>query len=84
MMISSERTSQEWFAEAVRCYVERHQGCAWCGGSHRVLRRQQGDCVEYYCTGCDFRTAHDPDTERFFVIPGADQGEKSPETMFEI
>ena len=40
-MVRSERTSGEWFTEAERCYVERHQGCAWCGGSYRVFRRQR-------------------------------------------
>jgi hypothetical protein len=83
-MVGSERTSQEWFAEAARCHVERHQGCAWCGGSYRVFRCEQGNCVEFYCTACDFRTAHDADTGGYFVIPGADQRGKSPETMFEI
>jgi hypothetical protein len=83
-MVGSERTSREWFAEATQCYVERHQGCAWCGGSYRVFRQQQGPKTEYYCSGCDFRTGHDAETDAYFAFPGLDRREKSPETMFDF
>src|SRR5437660_159129 len=32
MLPATKRTPREWFDEAARCYVEGHQGCAWCGG----------------------------------------------------
>jgi hypothetical protein len=83
-MVSSERTSQEWFAEAERCYVERHQGCAWCGGPYRVFRRQRGSALEYYCHCCDFRASHDPETGQCLYVPGTDMRAKQPETMFDI
>jgi hypothetical protein len=83
-MVSSERTSHQWFAEAERCYVERHQGCAWCGGSYRVFRKQRDNSLEYYCHSCDFRASHDSGTDQYVFIPGADTRGKRPETMFEI
>jgi hypothetical protein len=83
-MVSSERTSLQWFAEAERCYVERHQGCAWCGGPYRVFRRQRGSAMEYYCHSCDFHASHDVETGQCLFVPGADMRAKRPETMFDI
>ena len=71
-MVALGRTPQEWFQEAVRCYVEKHQGCAWCGGPHRVYLLVQEQQVVYYCNGCDFRTGHDKRAGRFFSFPGED------------
>ena len=83
-MVRSERTSSEWFAAAERYYIERHQGCAWCGGQYRVFRRQRGNTLEYYCHSCDFRASHDAKSGQCVFVPGADPREKRPETMFDI
>jgi hypothetical protein len=53
------RTPDEWFADAVRCYLEQHQGCPCCGARHCVFRSLWGTRVEYYCTACDFSAACD-------------------------
>jgi hypothetical protein len=82
-MVRFERTPGEWFKEAARCYLERHQGCAWCGGSYRVFQRRLGQRVEYHCSGCDFHCGHDEVTNQFLVVPGEARTEV-PETMFEI
>ena len=79
----AERTSQDWFDEAARCYMERHQGCAWCGGSYRVFSTQQGHRREYYCSGCDFRTGYDAANNRYFSYPGEEQAGETPGTMYE-
>ncbi len=83
-MVRSGRTSSEWFREAARCYVERHQGCAWCGGSYRVYQRRRGAVVEYCCNGCDFRATHDETTGQYVLVPGEVRTRTPPETMFEI
>jgi hypothetical protein len=83
-MVRPERTSSEWFAEAARCYVESHQGCAWCGGSYRVYQLRRDGRVDYYCNGCDFRASHDEETDEYIAVPGEVQSKRTPETMFEI
>ncbi len=83
-MVGSERTSAEWYTEAERCYLENHQGCAWCGGSYRVYRKERDGSVEYYCHNCDFRAGRNGETSQFFVVPGARMRNKQPETMFDI
>lgn len=83
-MVGSERTSAEWYAEAERCYTENHQGCAWCGGSYRVYRKERGGLLEYYCHNCDFRAGCNAETGQFLVVLGTLQRTKQPETMFEI
>jgi hypothetical protein len=83
-MVRAERTSSEWFAEAERCYIEQHQGCAWCGGSHRVFQVRRGNCVEYACNGCDFRVSHNKEAKEYLCVPGVENVGKAPETMFEI
>jgi hypothetical protein len=70
IMVASERTAQEWFQEAARCYLERHQACAWCGGQHRVHQLVQEQQIVYYCYGCDFRAGHDKRAGEFFSVPG--------------
>jgi hypothetical protein len=57
-MTRCQRSSKEWFAEAARCYIDWHQGCAWCGESHCVYRSQRYHQHEYCCSVCDFRTTH--------------------------
>jgi hypothetical protein len=66
----SQRTPSEWFQVAAFCYVDKHQGCAWCGGSHRVFRHQRGSRTEYYCHGCDFRTTFDQATGQYDAESG--------------
>jgi hypothetical protein len=78
------RTPNEWFAEAARCYIEYHQGCAWCGGSYRVFHTQHGHQREYYCNCCDFRAGYDAATNRYFSYPGEVNTGPKPGTMFEI
>jgi hypothetical protein len=58
------RTAEEWFEEAVRWYLEGHQGCPCCGGQHCVFRSQWGRRIEYYCTGCDFSVGQDTASRR--------------------
>jgi hypothetical protein len=69
-MLALGRTAQEWFHEAARCYLDKHQGCAWCGGPHRVYQLVQELQIVYYCYGCDFRAGHDKTTGQFFSFPG--------------
>jgi len=69
-MAALERTPQEWFQEAARCYSERHQACAWCGGAHRVHQLVQEQQIVYYCYGCDFRAGQDKRAGTFFCFPG--------------
>jgi hypothetical protein len=83
-MITSERTAFEWFQEAERCYVEGHQGCAWCGGPHRVFKHKRGNRIEYFCNGCDFRTSHDVETGQYVSIPGENPPGSSTPTMHKI
>jgi hypothetical protein len=79
----AERTSQDWFDEAARCYVEHHQGCAWCGGSYRVYQiRKEGRTV-YYCHGCDFRAEHDEQTGDYRHFAG-EQKAPGRSTMLEF
>jgi hypothetical protein len=63
MQTSAERpqgkTAEEWYGEAVRCYVDEHQGCPCCGARHCVFRSRWGARVEYHCGACDFSAAHD-------------------------
>jgi hypothetical protein len=82
-MVRTERTPREWFEEAERCYLELHQGCAWCGGSHRVYRRQRDAATEYHCNVCDFHVSHDEESHEYQVIPGEDRVDPPP-TMYEI
>jgi hypothetical protein len=82
-MTQSERSPQEWFAEAVRFYVEHHQGCPWCGGCHRVFHTETEVQREYYCTGCDFHVGYDHTANSYFTFPGEHQVNGKPATMIE-
>jgi hypothetical protein len=83
-MTRYERTPQEWFAQAAQMYVERHQACAWCGGSHRVSHTKKEGRSEYLCTGCDFRAGYEAAVNRFYSYPGEEQAGKKPVTMLAI
>jgi hypothetical protein len=65
-----ERTPAEWFAEALRWYVQGHQGCACCHAQHCVFRSEYGVRIEFYCTACDFSVCHDRAGDRFFATRG--------------
>jgi hypothetical protein len=82
----TERTSYEWYREAERTYTEKHQGCPWCEGSHRVFCQRRGTKVIFYCQGCDFQASHDTATGKFDMLPGiADQLQDGiPDTMFDV
>jgi hypothetical protein len=71
--VTQDRTSEDWFQEAARCYLENHQGCAWCGGAHRVYQVFEREQLVYYCSGCDFRAGYDNKTESFFSFAGEPQ-----------
>jgi hypothetical protein len=66
----TERTSQEWYLDAERTYTEKHQGCPWCEGSHRVFCQRRGSTIIFYCQGCDFQASHDAASNRFTMLPG--------------
>src|SRR5262245_56595513 len=69
-----ERSAEEWFAEARRWYVEKHQGCPHCHTRHCVIRSQWAARIEYHCTECDFSTGQDGDTGS----ASANKGEPPP------
>jgi hypothetical protein len=69
-MTRQQASARKWFEAAVRSYVESHQGCPWCGGSHRVYLRKDGARVTYSCHSCDFHVAHDEGTGEHSFIPG--------------
>ena len=68
--MKSDRTPRDWYEEAARCYLERHQGCPWCGGSYRVYHIQRPLHSLYYCHGCDFRAEFNQETGDYQMIPG--------------
>jgi hypothetical protein len=85
LMTSPDYTAEEWFQEAARCYVEGHQGCAWCRGPYRVFRRREGNHLTYSCHRCDFRACFEEQRGRYFFIPGEKRvGGPVPDTMYEI
>jgi hypothetical protein len=63
-------TFAEWFHEAAHWYVEGHQACAWCGGSHRVFKAERDTRLEYYCNDCDFYVCHDRQADVYYMAPG--------------
>jgi hypothetical protein len=72
IMNCCQRTPRDWFAEAMRCYLERHQGCAWCHQSHCVYQTTHGHEREYWCNACDFRTSYDAANDHYSSYPGED------------
>ncbi len=75
-MAPSQRTHQEWFEEAARCYVDNHQGCCWCGGANRVYRSERGGRLEYECGECEFYASREDGDGRYFMAPGTSRGSK--------
>ncbi len=76
-MQAATRNASEWFAKAQLSYTERHQGCPWCGGSHRVHQTEQGVKTTFRCQRCDFQVSFDAQTHRFQLIPGENLSEVS-------
>jgi hypothetical protein len=66
----AQAAAQKWFREAIRWYVEEHQGCPRCRGRHCVFRARWGSRVEYHCTGCDFSAAHDESAGTYAATRG--------------
>jgi hypothetical protein len=81
--MAPKRTSREWFEEAARCYIERHQGCPWCGGSYRVYQIQRGHDTVYYCHGCDFRAEGSVTHGHYHHVPGEELAPTRP-TMLDL
>jgi hypothetical protein len=77
------RRAELWFRDAQRDYVEKHQGCPWCGGAHRVFRQRRDQVQLYQCQACDFQASHDEAADRFAFIRG-EESLPIPETMCEI
>lgn len=84
-MAPSERKPEEWFAEAVRCHLERHQGCPWCYQSNCVYRTERSNRLEYLCSHCGFFVCHEPELDRYHAAPGDTRHtQPTPSTMPEI
>lgn len=83
-MPHSERTPQEWFEEAARCYVEHHQGCCWCGGANRVYRAERGGRLEYECGDCEFYACREHDNGLYFMAPGHGRAAPTPPTVHAV
>jgi hypothetical protein len=81
-MNRTARSPAQWFAEAVRCYLEAHQGCPCCGNQHCVFRSEWGARVEYYCSACDFSTCEDHQTGRCYAVLG--EGNTQPCGVFSV
>jgi hypothetical protein len=80
----TKRTSRQWYDEAVRWYVEKHQGCPWCGGSHRVYRLVRGTKETYTCQGCDFQASFDAEKIEYnHIIGEGTEGQTAP-TMYDF
>lgn len=70
MRPETHRSSQEWYQEASRSYLEGHQACAWCGGSHRVFKTHRGSRLEYHCNDCNFYVCYDQASNSYRAEPG--------------
>ena len=70
MRTHEDRSAAQWFDRAAHCYIEKHQGCAWCGCSYCVFRSPRHDRVEYECIVCEFFACYNHETERYYVGPG--------------
>jgi transposase-like protein len=68
--MTDENSSRQWFEEAVKCHVEHHQGCPWCGRSHCVHHTSRGQQQIYFCQHCDFQVSHDQATGAYHHVVG--------------
>lgn len=71
MESATEPAAATWFELAAQFYVDKHQGCPWCGGSHCVFRSPRPDRIEYACSACDFFVCHHHKSGRYFSSAGA-------------
>lgn len=78
----TEKNAKEWFQLAETAYWERHQGCAWCGGSHQVRTVQRDAKQAFHCQRCDFQISFDAQTQRYHLVPG-EEIRNGMETMLE-
>jgi hypothetical protein len=79
------RTAREWFEEAARCYIESHQGCAWCQGINQVYRSERDGLLEYHCGSCEFYTSYHRPRNSHYMSPGNDRRRHAaPQTMLAI
>ena len=69
-MNQSAMTPEKWFEVASHWYVERHQGCPWCGQANQVYKSQREKNEEYRCGSCDFLACCDHVTGKFFMGDG--------------
>ena len=70
MWDGAEQIAAAWFEKAATCYVDRHQGCPWCGNRHCVFRTRRPDREQFSCSECDFFTCHTFHDDAYFVTPG--------------
>ena len=70
MHAALEQCAASWFTKAVRSYVERHQGCPWCGAAHCVFRNRRPEREQYTCSHCDFFVCHALLSDVYLVAPG--------------
>jgi hypothetical protein len=82
-MQTPQCSAEQWYREAARCYVQNHQGCAWCGGPHRVYRKRRDQRQLYFCHGCDFQAGVNEATGEYFAVPGENVEEAGKLTMYE-
>jgi hypothetical protein len=76
---NEEGSAARWYEHAARCYVEKHQGCTWCGHSYCVFRSRRLDRVEFSCFVCDFFACHNHQTGRYYSSPGQAPAAAEPE-----
>src|SRR5262245_54420705 len=70
MQASAELSAATWFQKASRCYVEQHQGCPWCGGSHCVFRSRRPEREQFCCSECDLFACRVHDNDSYLFTPG--------------
>ncbi len=70
METSPECLAALWYEFAARCHLEKHQGCAWCGGSYCVFRSVRPERVEFSCSVCDFFACFNHQTGHFYSALG--------------
>jgi hypothetical protein len=63
----------EWFRAAVYWYVEKHQGCPWCGCANCVYKREHDRVTEYHCGSCDFFVCKDRTDSHYHMGPGQER-----------
>ena len=83
-MSAKSKSARDWFIEAERCYLENHQGCPWCGGSHRVFQCNEGENTVYFCQACDFKAVRNSVNDSYQHIPGEASHEELLAALYAI